>query len=209
MCRAMRDRVQRLQAVHDKFRAVVDEGERMPSTWSEAKPQHRQAFENFFAGWKPLPPSMSQPQRKLQTRAPADGTTRGGARRGPTVKVEDAPVVRSPGCVAACVRAGTHCACRMWNVSAIWWLWCRHGRQPLRARAPLHSTRRRLCRRRLRTLWWRSRRKLLPYRLHLRQRHSSLHRPQHKPWTMHNRQVQQRRCIHCRWSRRRCQHAWA
>ena len=109
MCRAMRDRVQRLQAVHDKFRAVVDEGERMPSTWSEAKPQHRQAFENFFAGWKPLPPSMSQPQRKLQTRAPADGTTRGGARRGPAVKVEDAPVVRSPGCVAARVRAGTLC----------------------------------------------------------------------------------------------------
>lgn len=109
MCRAMRDRVQRLQAVHDKFRAVVDEGERMPSTWSEAKPQHRQAFENFFAGWKPLPPSMSQPQRKLQTRAPADGTTRGGSRRGPAVKVEDAPVVRSPGCVAARVRAGTLC----------------------------------------------------------------------------------------------------
>eukprot|EP00892_Ulva_mutabilis_P009633 jgi/Ulvmu1/7041/UM033_0101.1 len=95
VCRALRDRVQRLQAVHDKFRAVVDQGERMPGTWSEAKPQHRQAFENFFAGWKPLPPSMSQPQRKLQARTTAEGAARAGVRRAPPVKVEDAPVTRA------------------------------------------------------------------------------------------------------------------
>lgn len=80
--------------MHDKFRAVVETGERMPSTWSEAKPQHRQAFENFFAGWKPLPPSMSQPQRKLQARPSAEGTAR-SSKRSPSVKVEEAPVVRS------------------------------------------------------------------------------------------------------------------
>lgn len=93
VCRVLRDRVERLQAVHDKFRAVVEAGERMPSTWSEAKPQHRQAFENFFAGWKPLPPSMSQPQRKLQARPAAYGAAR-SSKRSPSVKVEDAPVVR-------------------------------------------------------------------------------------------------------------------
>jgi hypothetical protein len=82
-----KERADRLQAVHDKFRAVVAVGERMPVSWRDAAPQHRQAFENFFAGWKPLPPSMALPPRKVARQAGvtagdwAAGTPRSGGRR--------------------------------------------------------------------------------------------------------------------------------
>ena len=91
-CRALKERVKRLQAVHDKFRGVVAEGESMPSTWSHAKPEHRRAFENFFSGWKPLPPSMSQLQRRAPARAAGDFGYR-SSRRAATARNDTAPQV--------------------------------------------------------------------------------------------------------------------
>jgi ferric-dicitrate binding protein FerR (iron transport regulator) len=89
----LKERIRRLQAVHDKFRGVVAEGETMPSTWSEAKPEHRRAFENFFSGWKPLPPSMSQLQRRAPARAAGDCGYR-STRRTANARAEAALQVR-------------------------------------------------------------------------------------------------------------------
>lgn len=92
LCRVLKERIKRLQAVHDKFRAVVAEGETMPSTWSQAKPEHRRAFENFFSGWKPLPPSMSQLQRRALTRGGGDCGYR-SSRRTANARNDAAPQV--------------------------------------------------------------------------------------------------------------------
>ena len=59
LCRALSQKAERLQAVYDKFRAVVAPGDSVSLTWHTALPAHRAAFENFFVGWKPLPPSMA------------------------------------------------------------------------------------------------------------------------------------------------------
>jgi hypothetical protein len=123
VCRMLKERISRLQAVHDKFRRVVAEGETMPSAWREATPEHRRAFENFFAGWKPLPPSMAQPQRKAANRNSAtsggsDGGYR-GSRRGPCARADAALRVRcSPSLRlrSAQLRGTADSSCAQWAI---------------------------------------------------------------------------------------------
>jgi hypothetical protein len=71
MCRVLARKIERLQAVHNKFRAVVDVNDSVSLTWHNAKHSHRKAFENFFVGWKPLPPSMTCPAHKALRKAVA------------------------------------------------------------------------------------------------------------------------------------------
>ena len=70
VCRAATaQKRERLAAVYNKFRALVPAGTSVALSWHAAAPAHRHVFENFFAGWKPLPPSMSGPAGKSVRKA--------------------------------------------------------------------------------------------------------------------------------------------
>lgn len=59
------------EQVYRKYRTIIPDGDRFPESWFEAEPRHHSCFENFFPGWKALPPSLVQPQRRPAARSSA------------------------------------------------------------------------------------------------------------------------------------------
>jgi hypothetical protein len=72
LCSAIRGRIRCLKAVYEKYQRTLPAGMAVPTAWLDAQQEHRAAFENFFVGWKPLPPSMVQPQRRGAARVGAN-----------------------------------------------------------------------------------------------------------------------------------------
>jgi hypothetical protein len=60
-CRAIEERIELLERLHKRFSAIVKDGQPFASAWHAAKPEHRDSFEMFFTGCKPLvpPPAAS------------------------------------------------------------------------------------------------------------------------------------------------------